>query len=97
MYLLVILFNAAAISRYKLLDLLTAGRKNEKVRMKNPVVSGVLFVISLGLLGYCYLSVLGILGTLNRNRTLLLIFLGSAATFLFFWSLSGILLRVVQA
>ena len=56
MYLLVILFNAAAISRYKLLDLLTAGRKNEKVRMKNPVVSGVLFVISLGLLGYCYLS-----------------------------------------
>ena len=97
MYLLVILFNAAAISRYKLLDLLTAGRKNEKVRMKNPVVSGVLFVISLGLLGYCYLSVLGILGTLNRNRTLFLIFLGSAATFLFFWSLSGILLRVVQA
>ena len=97
MYLLVILFNAAAISRYKLLDLLTAGRKNEKVRMKNPVVSGVLFVISLGLLGYCYLSVLGLLGTLNRNRTLLLIFLGSAATFLFFWSLSGILLRVVQA
>ena len=97
MYLLVILFNAAAISRYKLLELLTAGRKNEKVRMKNPVVSGVLFVISLGLLGYCYLSVLGLLGTLNRNRTLLLIFLGSAATFLFFWSLSGILLRVVQA
>ncbi len=97
MYLLVILFNAAAISRYKLLDLLTAGRKNEKVRMKNPVVSGVLFVISLGVLGYCYLSVLGLLGTLNRNRTLLLIFLGSAATFLFFWSLSGILLRVVQA
>ncbi|MEH2953551.1 ABC transporter permease [Candidatus Merdisoma sp. JLR.KK011] len=97
MYLLVILFNAAAISRYKLLDLLTAGRKNEKVRMKNPVVSGVLFVISLGVFGYCYLSVLGLFGTLNRNRTLLLIFLGSAATFLFFWSLSGILLRVVQA
>lgn len=96
MYLLVIFFNAAAISRYKLLDLLTAGRKNEQVRMKNPVVSGILFVISLGLLGYCYLSVLGCLGTVDRNRTLALIALGSIATFLFFWSLSGLMLRVIR-
>lgn len=96
MFLLVVLFNAAAISRYKLIDLLTAGRKNERVRMKNPYLSGVVFAASLGILGYCYLSVLGLLGNVNRNRTLVLIFLGSIGTFLFFWSLSGLMLRMVQ-
>ncbi len=97
MYFLVILFNAGAVSRYKLLDLLTAGRKNDEVRVKNPVISGVVFVISLGILGYCYLSVLGLLGVVNRNRIMVLILLGSIATFLFFWSLSGLMLRMVQA
>ena len=97
MYLLVILFNAVSISRYKLLDLLMAGRKNEQVRMKNPLLSGILFVLSLGILVYCYLSVLGFLGVVNRNRTMLLILLGCVGTFLFFWSLSGLMLRVSQA
>lgn len=97
MYFLVILFNAGAVSGYKLLDLLTAGRKNDEVRVKNPVISGVVFVISLGILGYCYLSVLGLLGVVNRNRIMVLILLGSIATFLFFWSLSGLMLRMVQA
>ena len=97
MYFLVILFNAVAVSRYKLLDLLTAGRKNEEVRVRNPLVSVVVFVISLGLLGYCYLSVLGVLGNVDRSQVLVLILLGSAATFLFFWSLSGLLIRAVQA
>ncbi len=96
MYVLVILFNAVTVSRYKLLDLLTAERKNEKVRMKNPILAGAVFLVSLGLLAYCYLSVLGVLGTVDRNQTLLLIGLGSLATFLFFWSLSGLLLRMVQ-
>ena len=97
MYLLVIFFNAAAISRYKLLDLLTAGRKNERVRMKNPVLSAAVFVCAAGLLCYCYLNVLGFMGNVDRNRVLMLIGLGSVGTFLFFWSLAGILLRVVRA
>ncbi|MCI8996463.1 MAG: ABC transporter permease [Lachnospiraceae bacterium] len=97
MYLLVIFFNAAAISRYKLLDLLTAGRKNERAPMKNPLLSGILFVLSLGILIYCYLSVLGLLGTVNRTRVLILIGLGCLGTFLFFWSLSGLMLRIAQA
>ncbi len=96
MYILVILFNAGAVSRYKLLDLLTAGRKNERVRMKSPVLSGILFVFSLGILVYCYLSVLGVFGSVSRNRVMALIGLGSLGTFLFFWSLSGLMLRIVQ-
>ncbi len=96
MYVLVVLFNAVTVSRYKLLHLLTAERRNEKVRMKNPLLAGAVFCVSLGLLAYCYLSVLGVFGNVDRNKTLLLIGLGSLATFLFFWSLSGLLLRLVQ-
>lgn len=35
MYLAVLLFNAFTISRYKLINLLTAIKKNEQIKMKN--------------------------------------------------------------
>ena len=45
MYLAVIAFNTLTISRYKLINLLTAIRKNEKVKIKNPIIS--IFVLIL--------------------------------------------------
>ena len=39
MYVLVMIFNTFSISRCKLIDLLNAGKKTEKVTMKNPVVA----------------------------------------------------------
>lgn len=96
MYLLVILFNVVTISRYKLLDLLTAGKKNERVRMRNPILAMLLFLTSVGILLYCYLSVLGKLGTVDRARLMLLILLGAIGTFLFFLSLSGLMLKVAR-
>lgn len=43
MYVAVIVFNTLTISRYKLINLLTAVRKNEKVKIKNPVISIIIF------------------------------------------------------
>ena len=36
MFLLVMIFNVFVISKYKIIDLLTAGRKNENIKYKNP-------------------------------------------------------------
>ena len=43
MYFAVMIFNTITISRYKLINLLTAIKKNEKVKIKNPVISIIVF------------------------------------------------------
>ena len=60
-YLLVMIFNVVVVSKYKLLDLLVAGRKNEKIRVKSPAVSFLIFIIGLGMLIAAYL-IIGING-----------------------------------
>ena len=50
MYLAVMILNTLTISRYKLINLLTAVRKNEKVKIKNPIISIIVFLISAGLI-----------------------------------------------
>ena len=56
MYLAVILFNTLTISRYKLINLLTAVRKNEKVKIKNPIISIFVFLISCRNIRICLLE-----------------------------------------
>lgn len=57
MFLAVMIFNTITISRCKLINLLTAMRKNEKVRMKNPVISVLVFIVSVAVLSYAYWKV----------------------------------------
>lgn len=98
MYIAVMLFNTVMISKYKLIDLLTAIKKNEKVKMKNPVLCFVVFLASAGMLGYAYYLVTGGAGSINSGEKLLKpIAMGVAATFLIFWSLSGFILKIVQS
>ena len=56
MYVAVMLFNTFTISRYKLINLLTAIKKNEKVKIKNPVISIMIFILSATLLRICVLE-----------------------------------------
>ena len=56
MYLAVILFNTFTISRYKLINLLTAVRKNEKVKIKNSILSILIFLISCRNISVCLLA-----------------------------------------
>ena len=55
MYVAVIVFNTLTISRYKLINLLTAVRKNEKVKIKNPVISIIVFLLSCRNIRICIL------------------------------------------
>jgi len=95
MYVLVMIFNTFSISRCKLIDLLNAGKKTEKVTMKNPVVCTIVFVIGVGILSYAYWMVtMGVKSINIINKIGVPIALGCVATFLIFWSVSGFMIRI---
>lgn len=95
MYVLVMIFNTFSISRCKLIDLLNAGKKTEKVTMKNPVICTIVFVIGVGILSYAYWMVTRGVRILNTfDKIGIPIALGCVATFLIFWSVSGFMIRI---
>lgn len=97
MYIAVIIFNTLTISRYKLINLLTAVKKNEKVKLKNPIISILIFMVSSVLLGYAYYLVTAGAYELRTGEELLKpIIMGVVGTVGVFWSLSGFILRVIQ-
>lgn len=95
MYVLVMIFNTFSISRCKLIDLLNAGKKTEKVTMKNPVICTIVFIIGVGILSYAYWMVTRGVKSINIiNKIGVPIALGCVATFLIFWSVSGFMIRI---
>jgi putative ABC transport system permease protein len=95
MYVLVMLFNTFSISKCRLIDLLNAGKKNEKITMKNPLICTFVFVIAVGLLSYAYWLVTSGAFKLNvMDKLWLPVGLGCVATFLIFWSVSGLLIKI---
>ena len=97
MYIAVMVFNTFTISRYRLINLLTAVKKNEKVKIKNPVLSILVFILGAGILGYAYWKVTGGVETISTiDKLVPIILMGIVGTILIFWSLSGFLLRVIQ-
>jgi len=98
MYLFVSIFNTISIGKCKLIDLLYANKKNEKVKLKNPFLCMIVFVIAACALGYAYYLVTGGITTLdNAAKIFKPIILGAVSTFLIFWSLSGLVLRIVMS
>lgn len=95
-FIIVILFNTVVISKLKLIDLIQGGRKNEVLKVKSIRGSTLLCIFSLVLLAIAYYLILTN-GMLNLNIFFgLSIVLGTLGTFLFFFSLTGLLIRVVQ-
>ena len=98
MYLLVIIFNVINVGRCKLIDLIQAYKKNEEVKMKNPIVCILVFVISVCALSYAYYLVTAGVDTLiGTNDIFIPIILGCVSTFFIFWSLSGLILKIVMS
>ncbi|OAA88331.1 FtsX-like permease family protein [Clostridium coskatii] len=96
MFLLVMIFNVFVISKYKIIDLLTAGRKNEDTKFKNSFTYLLAFILCVVLLGFTYKSILKIgLDTRNPMFKPLIVF-SVVGTVLFFFSLSGVILYIVN-
>lgn len=92
MFLLVMIFNVFVISKYKIIDLLSADRKNEKMRLKNPLIYLVSFPLSIAALIFSYKTLLKI-GIDSRNSMFApALVLSIIGTVLFFFSLSGVIL-----
>ncbi|MDM0633058.1 ABC transporter permease [Clostridium perfringens] len=96
-YLVVLIFNFISARKIKLIDLLTASKRNEKPTIKNLWVSVILFLVSVGILGTAYYKVIhdGI-AFASFNALGLPILLGCIGTFIFFYSLTGFFLKVIQ-
>ncbi|MEN8907807.1 MAG: hypothetical protein ABF289_17795 [Clostridiales bacterium] len=93
---LVILLNSIILSKYKLLNLLNGQKVNEKLKVKNPVVTAVLFILAMLFIGYGYYSV-------NKNGIIKLdkyfiyaLMSVMVGTFLLFSTLSFILDKIVK-
>lgn len=97
MYIIVMIFNTINISRCKLIDLLQEGKKCEQIKLKNPFVCIVIFIISSCLLSYAYYLVTGGFKSLDTaDKIYKPIILGIISTFFIFWSLSGLILKIVM-
>ncbi|MDE6781674.1 MAG: ABC transporter permease [Ruminococcus sp.] len=97
MYIIVMIFNSFMISKCKLINLLQSGKKSEKLRLRNPVFCVIVFIISACVLGYDYYIAGWKMETLNNKILAKMILAGAVTTFLIFWSVSGMMLRVVMS
>ena len=98
-FLLVLVFNRITIGKQKLIDLLYAERKNEKFKTPHLMISVILFIISLIVLGIAYFFVLKkpTAGYQVKDEEIIMaMILGVVGTFLFFFSLSGFFIKVIQ-
>ncbi|MDR0501447.1 MAG: FtsX-like permease family protein [Coriobacteriales bacterium] len=90
-------FNVITVTRYKLLDLINASRVSEKLKLRNLPLAIILFIVSVGMIIASYMLLIDN-GMLNMSwQFMAATILVCIGTFLFFFSLSGFLLRLVQS
>ena len=96
-YLIVIFFNTIIVGRLKIIELLQGSKKSEKAFLKNPLLRAIVFVVSASVLGYAYWWVNNDkVSLMDRVYNLLWpVMAGVVATFLIFWSLSGLIMEIV--
>lgn len=95
-FLFVMVFNSVVIARYKLIDLLYAAKKNQSLKIRKTATSIVLFILSILILGTSYAIMMKYGLFKNGNLVLVCVGIGSLGTFLFFMSLSGFVLNMIQ-
>ena len=98
-YFIVMIFNTIIVNKNKLIDLLQASKKQEKIRIKSSMISVILFFISVLMLGSAYYMVTaGVNDLLKYDVSILLvpILLGTIGTILFFYSVAGMSLKIIS-
>lgn len=96
MYIVVIFFNSITINHFKLIDLIRSKKKSEKIRLKNPILCILIFIVSAAVLAYAYYSVCNV-DTIADSNITIYIALGIITTFFIFWSISGLFLRMIMS
>jgi putative ABC transport system permease protein len=96
-FILVMIFNVISISKYKLINLLNANKKNEKIKLRNKYLVIITFILSIALLSYAYYLLFNdaIINFTNK-KFLYMIISGAIGTFLLFFSAAGFFLRISQ-
>lgn len=100
-YIIVIIFDTFMVGKTNLINLMQSAKKSEKVRLKNPALCVIIFVAAATVLGFAYHIVLNLdLGLSGRDALFKFsgaIVLGAVSTFFIFWSVSGLLLRLLMS
>lgn len=94
----VVLSDMILVGKSRLIRLMQTGSRAEKVRMKNPVVCVLVFAVGTAILVVAYRMVTQSLSSIFVAPQVILIpiAMGAVATFLIFWSLSGLLLGIIS-
>ena len=95
-FLIVIIFNAILISRFKLIDLIYAERKNQNLKIRNTKVNAILCILSMIILGVAYYLIIDNGMLFINEKFLTAVILGIIGTVLFFFSLSGLLTVLIS-
>lgn len=105
-FLVTLVFNLRVVRKSRLVDLMGSGRRNESIKTRNPLLAGLLCLLGAVLIGMAYSRLLrdGLPVTATREElglamtqfeiTTGMVTLG---TVLFFFGLSGLLLKLLQA
>jgi putative ABC transport system permease protein len=96
MFLLIMIFNTFVISKYKLIDMINASKKSENIKIKNPIVSIIVFVLGVGALILAYKLVMEVGLKVEDYRFPISIILGIMGTAFFYYGLAGFILYVVK-
>ena len=97
MYLLVIVFNTVQVNRQQLLQLIVSHQQSEMIRIKNPGICIIVFIIAVLLLSYAYYNVTSNASSLVSFFSVILqMIYGALATYLIYWSLAGLLLYFIK-
>lgn len=95
-YFIVIMFNSIVISKYKLINLLSASKKNESIKIRNPFVSITISIISIVLLIIAYrFAIITNLDFHDKRFTLAIIF-GIIGTLGFFFGFGSVVLFLIK-
>jgi len=96
MYAIVMIFNIIIISKYKLIDLLYANKKIEKIKIRNPYISSIFLLISVIIIGIAYKCITISELDFYTIQFKISITFGIIGTILFFYSASSLMILVLQ-
>ncbi len=104
-FMVTLLFNLGVVRRAKIIDLMSASRRNEAVKTRNPILSAIIFILGAGLIGWAYYRLLRDGLPIDAapseydealQQFMLTTGIVVAGTILFFFGFSGFLIKVLQ-